>query len=156
MECIAIGWCFNLDKVLQQINLNAKKFKMPRLWFRISIRFISPLCLFILLIWNVYTLFIKNGGHYNADYPIWAEITAGWVVTGLVFLSGIIAKIIIRHKVKKGFVGKFLAILRELLLVQIRFIILSLMRLSLFYRVASWLLTCIRRHTIVICSRSTI
>ena len=104
MECIAIGWCFNLDKVLQQINLYAKKFKMPRLWFRLSIRFISPLCLLILLIWNVYTLFIKNGGHYNADYPIWAEITAGWVVTGLVFLSGIIAKIIIRHKVKKGFV----------------------------------------------------
>lgn len=104
MECIAIGWCFNLDKVLQQVNLNAKKFKMPRLWFRISIRFISPLCLLILLIWNVYTLFIQNGGHYNADYPIWAEFAAGWVVTALVFLSGIIAKIVIRHKVKKGFV----------------------------------------------------
>ena len=104
MECVAIGWCFNLDKVLEQINLNSKKFRMPKLWFKISIIFISPLCLFGLLVWNVYTLFIINGGHYNTDYPIWAEITAGWVVTALVFLSGLIAKFVIKHKSKKGFV----------------------------------------------------
>lgn len=103
MECIAIGWCFNLDKVLAQINLNSKKFRMPRIWFRVSIKIISPLCLFILLVWNVYSLFIKNGGHYNADYPIWAEIVAGWVVTGFVFLSGLIAKVVINHMKKKGF-----------------------------------------------------
>lgn len=103
MECIAIGWCFNLDKVLAQINLNSKKFRMPRIWFRISIKIISPFCLFILLVWNVYSLFIKNGGHYNADYPIWAEIVAGWVVTGFVFLSGLIAKVVINHMKKKGF-----------------------------------------------------
>ncbi len=103
MECIAIGWCFNLDKVLAQINLNSKKFRMPRIWFRVSIKIISPLCLFILLVWNVYSLFIKNGGHYNADYPIWAEIVAGWVVTGFVFLSGVIAKVVINHMKKKGF-----------------------------------------------------
>ena len=103
MECIAIGWCFNLDKVLAQINLNSKKFRMPRIWFRVSIKIISPLCLFILLVWNVYSLFIKNGGHYNADYPIWAEIVAGWVVTGFVFLSGLIAKLVINHMKKKGF-----------------------------------------------------
>ena len=103
MECIAIGWCFNLDKVLAQINLNSKKFRMPRIWFRVSIKIISPFCLFILLVWNVYSLFIKNGGHYNADYPIWAEIVAGWVVTGFVFLSGLIAKVVINHMKKKGF-----------------------------------------------------
>ena len=103
MECIAIGWCFNLDKVLAQINLNSKKFRMPRIWFRVSIKIISPFCLFILLVWNVYSLFIKNGGHYNADYPIWAEIVAGWVVTGFVFLSGVIAKVVINHMKKKGF-----------------------------------------------------
>ena len=103
MECIAIGWCFNLDKVLAQINLNSKKFRMPRIWFRVSIKIISPLCLFILLVWNVYSLFIKNGGHYNADYPIWAENVAGWVVTGFVFLSGVIAKVVINHMKKKGF-----------------------------------------------------
>lgn len=104
LECFAIGWCFNLDKVLKQINLNTNKFKMPKLWFNISIKFISPLCLLTLLVWNVYTLFFKNGGHYNSDYPIWAEITAGWVVSAFVFLSGFIAKIIIRQKKKKGFV----------------------------------------------------
>ena len=101
MECIAIGWCFNLDKVLAQINLNSKKFRMPRIWFRVSIKIISPFCLFILLVWNVYSLFIKNGGHYNADYPIWAEIVAGWVVTGFVFLSGLIAKVVTNHMKKK-------------------------------------------------------
>ena len=30
LECIAVGWCFQIDKVWQQINRNTKKFKMPR------------------------------------------------------------------------------------------------------------------------------
>lgn len=104
LECLAIGWCFDLDKVLQQINLNTDKLKMPRLWFRISIKFISPICLFILFVWNLYTLIAINGGHYNADYPIWAEIVAGWVISGLIFLSGLIVKLIVKKKEKKGFV----------------------------------------------------
>ena len=103
MECIAIGWCFNLNKILDQINLNAEKIKMPKWWFTISIKFVSPICLSCLLAWNIYTLFFVQGGQYNADYPIWAELIAGWVVTVLVFLSGFIAKFVIKRKVANGF-----------------------------------------------------
>lgn len=104
LECIAIGWCFNLDKVLEQINLNTTKFRMPRIWFRISIRYVSPICLMLLFIWNIVTLFTINKGHYNPDYPIWAELLAGWLVSSLIFLSGFFVKLLVKCKSKKGFV----------------------------------------------------
>ncbi|MDO5381971.1 MAG: hypothetical protein Q4F06_04500 [Eubacteriales bacterium] len=102
MECVAIGWFFDVDKVVKQINRNTTKFKMPRIWLRASIRFIAPIALTILFVWNIYNLFVVNHGHYG--YALWAECIAGWAVSALVFLSGAIAKIVIHFKKKKGFV----------------------------------------------------
>ena len=102
LECIAVGWCFKLDKVLKEVNLNTKKFKMPRFWFRASIRYIAPISLLGLFIWNLYQLFVEKGGHYG--YAFWAELIGGWIVSGLVFASGFIVKLIIARKKKKGFV----------------------------------------------------
>ena len=49
-------------------------------------------------------LFGQKGGSYG-DYPIWSQIAAGWVVSGLVFISGFIAKAVVNHKKKtEGFV----------------------------------------------------
>jgi NSS family neurotransmitter:Na+ symporter len=103
LECIAIGWSFNLRKVLKEVNKNAKRFVTPYWWFAASIKFISPVLLAGLFIWNIVTLFVKNGGSYG-DYPIWAQTAAGWAVSVLVFLSGFIAKIIVNRKKKEGFV----------------------------------------------------
>lgn len=103
LECIAIGWTFNLRKVLKEVNKNTKRFHAPYWWFSLSIRVISPIMLAGLLIWNVSTLFTQNGGSYG-DYPIWAQIAAGWAVTVLVFVSGFIAKLIVNKKKKNGFV----------------------------------------------------
>lgn len=103
LECIAIGWTFNLRKVLKEVNKNTKRFHAPYWWFSLSIRVISPVMLAGLLIWNVSTLFTQNGGSYG-DYPIWAQIAAGWAVTLLVFVSGFIAKLIVNKKKKNGFV----------------------------------------------------
>ena len=102
MECIAIGWIFDLDKVLGQVNRNTKKFKMPAIWFKTSVRYFSPIALSILFVWNMYNLFIVKHGVYG--YALWAEGIAGWLVSALVFASGFIARIIINKKVKKGFV----------------------------------------------------
>jgi len=102
LECIAIGWCFNIDKVWKQVNRNTVKFKMPRMWFRISIRYIAPITLFILFAWNIYNLFVVKGGNYS--YAIWAECIAGWFVSALVFASGFIMKSVIKYKKSKGFV----------------------------------------------------
>lgn len=103
LECIAIGWTFNIRKVLKEVNKNTKRFHAPYWWFSLSIRVISPIMLAGLLIWNVSTLFTQNGGSYG-DYPIWAQIAAGWAVTLLVFVSGFIAKLIVNKKKKNGFV----------------------------------------------------
>lgn len=102
LECISIGWCFNIDKVLRQVNRNTERFKMPRLWFRISIRYVAPTALALLFIWNLYHLFVDKGGQYG--YALWAECLGGWLVSALVFASGFIMKLVIRHKEKKGFV----------------------------------------------------
>ena len=103
LECIAIGWTFNLRKVLDEVNRNAKRFKMPFVWFATSIKFASPVLLVALFTWNMVTLFGTNGGSYGG-YPIWAQVRAGWCVSALVFASGFIAKAVIAAKKKKGFV----------------------------------------------------
>ena len=102
LECIAVGWCFNIDKVWKQINRNTVKFKMPRMWFRLAVRFIAPISLAILFAWNLYDLFVKNGGVYGG-YPLWATGIAGWLVSALVFASGFIIKLVIKKMKKKGF-----------------------------------------------------
>lgn len=102
LECIAVGWCFSTDKVVQQINRNTTRFKMPRWWFHISVRYVAPAALIALFVWNLYNLFVNKGGHYG--YALWAECLAGWLVSALVFASGLIMRLVIRHKKKKGFV----------------------------------------------------
>jgi NSS family neurotransmitter:Na+ symporter len=49
-------------------------------------------------------LFAQKNGTYDPNYPIWAQIAAGWAVSVLVFASGFIAKAIVSAKKKKGFV----------------------------------------------------
>ncbi len=102
-ECIAVGWTFSLRKVLDEINLNAKKFRMPYWWFAASVKVVSPLLLTALFVWNMVVLFGQNGGSYGG-YPIWAQVIAGWIVSGFVFISGFIAKAIVNKQKKKGFV----------------------------------------------------
>ena len=103
-ECLAVGWFFDLKKVHHEVNRNAKKFKAPYWWFATSIKVIAPVLLIALFVWNMIDLFGNKGGSYG-DYPIWAQVTAGWVVSGLVFISGFIARLIINYKKKKeGFV----------------------------------------------------
>ena len=102
LECVVIGWFFNLDKVLKQINRNTGNFKIPGFWFKTAVKYIAPITLTALFVWNMYTLFVKKGGHYG--YALWAECAAGWAVSVLVFVSGFIMKAIIKSKTKKGFV----------------------------------------------------
>lgn len=103
LECLVVGWIFDPKKVVEEINKNAKKFKMPSFWFVLSVKFISPLILFGFFCWNMYTLFVSNGGRYNADYGLYAELIGGWLIMALCFVSGFIMKGICKKKAKKGF-----------------------------------------------------
>ena len=74
---------------------------MPAKCFHISIKYVSPVLLTGLFCWNMYDLFMLKGGVYG--YTVWAELIAGWIVSLLVFTSGIWIRLIVKNKEKKGF-----------------------------------------------------
>jgi NSS family neurotransmitter:Na+ symporter len=104
LEMIAAGWFFKTTKILDELNRNTNKFKMPSWWFIPSIKVISPAVLIGLFIWNLYNL-IKSGGVYGAadGYSLKANIIFGWVIVALILCSGLIIKIIVNIKSTKGF-----------------------------------------------------
>ena len=102
LESIAIGWGFSTDKVLDEINLNTKKFRMPSWWFKASVKFVSPAALAAFFIWNIVTL-IQAGGVYGAadGYNLLSNILGGWLIFALILVSGVIVKGIARIKEKR-------------------------------------------------------
>ena len=104
LEMIAAGWFFKTTKILDELNRNTKKFKMPSWWFIPSIKVISPVVLIGLFIWNLYNL-IKSGGIYGAadGYSLKANIIFGWLIVALILCSGLIIKIIVSIKSSKGY-----------------------------------------------------
>ena len=100
LEPLAVGWCFKTAKVLDEINLNTRSFKMPGWWFKFSLKFAAPVLLSVLFVWNVVDLFVTNGGIYgSADgYSLTANLIGGWLMTALVFLSGFIVRIVAKRK----------------------------------------------------------
>lgn len=103
LECIVVGWMFKPKKVLEEANLNTKKFKMPSWWFITSIKVVSPAVLFGFLCWNL-SQYFRNGCIYNKDYTRWAEFVGGWLIMIICFASGFIIRLIVNHKKKNGFV----------------------------------------------------
>ena len=104
LEMIAAGWLFKTTKILEELNRNTNKFKMPAWWFLPSIKVISPIVLMGLFAWNMYNL-IKDGGIYGAadNYSLTANIIFGWAVAALILVSGFIVKIIVKAKEKSGY-----------------------------------------------------
>ncbi len=100
LETILIGWFFKPRKVLDEINKNTSKVRMPKWWFYASVKVLAPLSLSFLLVWQISTL-CKNGFRYDKGYNLAAEIIAGWLITILVFSSGFIIKLIMK-KTKRG------------------------------------------------------
>ncbi len=98
-EVIVVGWCFRTSKVLDQINLNTGKFKMPKWWFYFSIKFAVPVILTVLFVWNIVSLFI-GGGIYGAGdgYSLLSNIILGWLIMGLSLISGFIVKAIAKAR----------------------------------------------------------
>ena len=104
LEMIAAGWFFKTTRILEELNRNTGKFKMPSWWFLPSIRFISPVVLVGLFVWNVVNL-VKSGGIYGAGdgYSLKANIIFGWVIVALILCSGLIIKLIVRIKSSSGY-----------------------------------------------------
>ena len=104
-EALAVGWCFKTTKVLDEINKNTKKVKMPSWWFNTTIKFIAPIVLIGLFTWTVVNLFMSGGIYGAADgYSLASNIIGGWVLMALIFSSGFIVRAIVSAKKKKGFI----------------------------------------------------
>ncbi len=88
LETVAIGWFFKTGKVVKEINRNATKFKMPKFWFDLAVKFIAPVALTALFVWNIIDLFVNKGGIYG--YNLTSNILAGWLVFGLCLISGFV------------------------------------------------------------------
>ncbi len=100
LETVAIGWFYKTHVVVDEINRNVTSgFKMPKLWFDVTVKVIAPVALSILFIWNIYNLFAKNGGLYEG-YPLWANLVLGWAPFVLCMVSGFIIPIFSRKKAK--------------------------------------------------------
>lgn len=102
LECIAVAWAFDSRKILKEINKNTKKFKMPQWWFCTSLKYVSPILLFILFCINIYSM-MKAHGVYGDGYSVAANVIFGWGFCILVLISGFIAKLVtkIRHNEHK-------------------------------------------------------
>ena len=95
MECVLVGWFFNPVKVLDEINKNTLKFKMPKWWFVSTIKVIAPVTLAVLCVMNMISLF-RNGGLYQG-YSVFANVT-GWTLSIAALLSGFILNLILNKK----------------------------------------------------------
>lgn len=104
LEMLAAGWFFKTTKILEELNRNTKKAKMPSWWFLPSIKVISPVILTGLFVWNLYNL-ITSGGVYGAGdgYSLKYNIIFGWSTVLLILCSGLIVKVIVKIKSSKGF-----------------------------------------------------
>ena len=98
IETVAIGWFYKTGIVVNEINRNSKRIKMPKIWFDIAVKIVAPVSLSILFVWNIVNLFTEQGGIYGAKdgYNLVSNILAGWVIFGLCMISGFIINII--HK----------------------------------------------------------
>ncbi len=96
-EMVVAGWFFNTTKILRQANRNATGFRMPGWWFIPSIKFISPVVLSGLFIWNLVNL-VKGGGVYGAadGYTLKANIMFGWTMIAFILLSGLMIRIVVK------------------------------------------------------------
>ncbi len=101
-ETIAVGWFFKTTKVLNEVNRNTKKFKMPKWWFGASIKIVSPILLVGLFIWNLVDLF-RNGGIYGG-YHVANNIIFGWLLTALMIAMCFLYKLIIKKRISQGMV----------------------------------------------------
>jgi len=113
VECIFIGWVFKPKKVLDEVNKNTNKFKMPSWWFITSIKIIAPLALTFFFAWNLVDIFynlevfpiVFDPAGYEG-YPIWAQIVGGWAISALVFAAGFIVMLLVKCNKKLNAMAK--------------------------------------------------
>ena len=99
LESILIGRFFKTNKVLDEINKNTDKFKMPKRWFNFSIKYFAPIWLLIMFVWQLITL-AKNWFRYDGNYDLAAELLLWWLITVIVCSSWFVINLIMKRTKK--------------------------------------------------------
>lgn len=99
-ETLFICWIFKPKRVLEEINRNTKWIKIPKRWFYSSIKFIAPILLSIIFIWQ-FIDYIKKWFRYDTNYSLAAEIIFWWLIFVIVLTSWFILNSILKRN-KKG------------------------------------------------------
>ena len=82
LEALLIGWFFNIKDASKDID-STSEMKFGRLWI-ISIKYLTPLMLLIILISSIY----KEIQQPYESYPLWALMTGGWfLLISLLFFA---------------------------------------------------------------------
>ena len=82
LEAVLIGWFFDIHEVSNDID-STSEIKLGKLWV-ISVKYITPLALFIVIISSIY----KELKSPYGGYPIWALMAGGWILLiSLVFIA---------------------------------------------------------------------
>lgn len=90
LECIAIGWIYGAEKMRKYVN-KVSEMKIGK-WWDITIKYITPIALAVILAIQLKAEFVENYG----GYPDWA-ILVGWL---FVLVPLVIAFLIPQKKVK--------------------------------------------------------
>ena len=83
LECIVIGYFFSTRTFRDYVN-SCSDFKVG-IWWDVMIKFVTPLMLGILLVFN----FINEVKTPYEGYPMWAIITGGWGLSLAAALLGV-------------------------------------------------------------------
>lgn len=97
VECVLVGWVFKPKKVVDEINKNTKKYRMPRWWFEGAIKFVAPVVLAVFFVWNLVKL-LQGGGY--GGYPMHAQIIGGWLISAIVLVAGFVMKLVVAKNKK--------------------------------------------------------
>nr|MDD6335292.1 sodium-dependent transporter [bacterium] len=96
LECLAVGWFFKPSRIREEFNRTATGIRLGS-WYDSLIRCVCPLVLAGLLGWSLYHYFTQ-GGYDTQSYGLWPQFVGGWLVTLVVFTSGLMVKRIAAKK----------------------------------------------------------
>lgn len=84
LECLVVGWFFGVKKIREDVN-STSSWKIG-IWFDIMIKFICPIFFVVMFVMSIQNI-AKNG---YEGYPTNTLVIGGWVISALVFISGIV------------------------------------------------------------------
>jgi len=113
LEAVLIGWFYNVNTVAKNID-STSSMKFGNLW-KLSIKFLTPIVLLIIIITNL----LRELNTAYGGYPTWSLIVGGWLPLIYIFILSFILQNISHNKTKLRALIKLNLILFAVLIVEL-------------------------------------